>query len=64
MEYSREEKTMERDKNVSPAEFKIRQYESSMLLLIKICHQFALVQISGGDAACLCPLSESRGFWN
>lgn len=41
---------MKRDKNVSPAEFKICQHES-MLLQIKICHQFALVQISGGDSS-------------
>lgn len=40
---------MERDKNVSPGEFKICPYESSTLLQIKICHQFALVGISGGD---------------
>lgn len=39
---------MEKDKNVSLVEFKIYPYNSSMLWQIKICHQFALVQTSGG----------------
>lgn len=36
---------------VLPGEFKMWQYGSSTIPQIKICHQFALVEISGGALA-------------
>lgn len=53
-----------KNKNVSLKEFNICQYESSILLQIKICHQFALVQISGGDGGLfvLYPRHSLKGY--